>query len=84
MKKLMAGLMLVSLLWLGGGQAVLAENGEPVGGCPPSFKLHHVHGGEHWHDHIGSDYDKNGDGYLCVKHPADKHHLHVDNNVRKK
>ncbi len=84
MKRVIGGILLVSLLWLGGGQAALADHGQPVAGCAPGFELHHVHDGEHMHDHIGSDYDRNGDGYLCVKHPADKHHLHVDNNVRKK
>lgn len=83
MKKVIGGLMLVSLLWVGGGQAALATHGEPVAGCALGFALHHMHDEPHMHDHIGSDYDKNGDGYLCVKHPAGKHHLHVDNNVHK-
>lgn len=84
MKQVIAGLMLVIFLGISSSQVALAEHGEPVAGCAPGFELHHVHEGEPMHDHIGSDYDRNGDGYLCMKHPADKHHLHIDNNVRKK
>lgn len=85
MKKLLGGLIFVSLLWLGGGQTVLAEHGDPVAGCAPPFELHDVkdhdnHHGEQ-HRHIGSDTDLNLDGYLCVKHISADKHLHRDNNV---
>ena len=88
MKRLIAGLILMSMLWVGGAQAVLAEHGEPVAGCAPPFELHHVmnHDDHHMgqHRHIGSDTDRNGDGYLCVKHISADKHLHIDNNVQKK
>ena len=83
MKKLLGGLILVSLFWLGGGQAVLAlSDGRPVAGCAPPFELHHVMDHDnHHHRHIGSDTDRNGDGYLCVMHISADKHLHIDNNV---
>lgn len=87
MKKLMISLIFVILLSLSIASAVLADHGDPIAGCPPPFELHHVHDhdGEHEgdHRHIGSNKDRNGDGYICVKHISDEKHLHIDNNVRK-
>lgn len=58
-----------------------AEHGDPVGGCPPRFELHHFmeHDGEHMHRHIGVKQDLNGDGYICMKMLPNDLHLHVDN-----
>ena len=57
------------------------------GNCPPGFMLHmaHEHDEHHaGHKHVGTDADRNGDGYICVKHatPVEKVHVHIDNNVR--
>jgi hypothetical protein len=67
------------------GMAFATHKGEPVGGCPDGFELHHI--GDHDHDehphrHVGIDTDKNGDGYICVKHAGGDGsiHIHTDNN----
>jgi hypothetical protein len=61
--------------------------GEPAGGCAPGFTLemameHDDH--QHHHQHVGTDADKNGDGYICVQPvtPDGRIHVHVDNNVQ--
>ncbi len=58
-----------------------AEHGDPVGGCPRGFELHHFmeHSGQHPHRHIGLNKDINGDGWICVKHITPDLHLHIDN-----
>jgi hypothetical protein len=84
MKKLLIVLMLVLLLSITVVFVALAHEGEPINGCPnPSFELHHIEDHEHEgeHRHIGSDTDRNGDGYICVKHISPDKHLHIDNNV---
>jgi hypothetical protein len=87
MKKLLIGLMLMLLLSVIMTAVTLAHQGDPVAGCPPPFKLHHVHEHDQEHEgdhrHIGSNTDRNRDGYICVKHISDEKHLHIDNNVRK-
>lgn len=57
------------------------------GNCPPGFMLHmaHEHDEHHaGHLHAGTDADRNGDGFICVKHatPSQNVHVHIDNNVR--
>jgi hypothetical protein len=34
--------------------------------------------------HAGTDADRNGDGFICVKHatPNENIHVHIDNNVK--
>lgn len=83
MKRLFVVLVLVTLVSFNTGAAALAEDHQPVNGCPPPpFELHHIHEhDEHGHRHIGSDTDRNGDGYLCVKPLPGNKHLHIDNNV---
>ena len=86
MKRLFTGLMLVMLLSLGIVPAASTDPSELRKGCPnPSFELHHAadhdQGHEGEHRHIGSNTDRNGDGYICVKHISDDKHLHIDNNV---
>ena len=87
MKKTLLVFTLVTILvLLLAGTALAGNNGGPVGGCPDEFDLHsiadHNHE-EHEHHHIGSDVDRNGDGYLCVKHVGadESNHVHKDNNV---
>lgn len=60
-----------------------AGMGEPAGGCPPVFELHHFmeHDGDHMHQHIGVSRDLNGDGFICVNHLSETKHLHVDNRI---
>ena len=61
------------------------EHGDPVGGCPPPFEMHHAvnHNHEHSgdHHHIGTDTDKNQDGWICIKPSGknNKNHVHIDN-----
>jgi hypothetical protein len=91
MKKLTAILFLGLLLSLALVYTVYADEvGDPVGGCPDRFTLHHAaHHDEHHMDgdghhlHVGSDTDLNADGWICVKHVSSKGnvHLHVDNVV---
>jgi hypothetical protein len=57
---------------------------EPAGGCAPGFTLEMaMDHDDHHHRHVGTDSDKNGDGYICMKPatPSGKIHVHVDNNV---
>jgi hypothetical protein len=87
MKKFLFVLTLISILaLLLAGTALANHQGDPVGGCPDGFELHHIgdhdhHEGEH--HHIGNDTDRNGDGYLCMKHVGadESNHVHIDNNV---
>jgi len=76
---------LISLMLALTGTASVSASPEPLGGCPDHFELHPVmpHDDHHGHQHVGSDTDRNGDGWLCVKHvAADGHiHVHIDNNV---
>ncbi len=88
MKVIGKSLIIVILLMLLLSTTALAQDAEPVGGCPDSFHLHNAmdHGdghADHMHHHIGNDKDQNGDGYLCVKHVGKdgKNHVHIDNNV---
>jgi hypothetical protein len=30
---------------------------------------------------IGSDLDRNGDTYICIKHATEKNHVHMDNSI---
>ncbi|GIK37532.1 MAG: hypothetical protein BroJett011_13650 [Chloroflexota bacterium] len=85
MKQLFVVLMLVMVVSLSTATAAWADHGKPpIRGCPKSFDLHdiHHHNDDHEHRHIGSDADRNGDGWLCVKDLGDKH-LHIDNNKPK-
>ena len=86
MKKIVLIFILAAVLTLlVSGAALAAHQGEPVGGCPEPFELHHI--GDHEHDehahrHVGSDQDQNGDGYLCVTHVGQEGgiHVHTDNS----
>lgn len=66
--------------------AVTSASGDPVGSCPNSFQPHPVvnHDDHHGHQHVGSDTDRNGDGWICVKHVSvdGDIHVHIDNNAR--
>ena len=82
-KKLLFAILLVILLSQFAVVNVLAA-GEPIGSCAPGFTLmmamdHDVH----HHQHVGIDTDRNGDGWICMKHvtPTEKIHLHIDNNL---
>ena len=81
-KKLFFALLLVILLSQFAVVNVFAA-GEPVGSCAPGFELmmamdHDVH----HHQHVGTDADLNGDGWLCMRHltPAEEIPLHIDSN----
>ena len=82
-KKLTFALLLVVLLSQFTVPTVLAA-GEPQGSCPPFFTLEIATDHDtHHHRHVGTDADKNGDGYICMKPvtPSGKIHVHVDNNL---
>ena len=86
MKKLLTSLMLVVLLLQVFSAAVYAEPGAPIGSCPPpDFERHMAmdHDGDHMHQHVGTDTDLNGDGWICVKKVSvdSNIHVHVDNNL---
>lgn len=82
-KKLVFALMLVMLVAQFAVPTVLASD-ESAGSCPPGFMLEEVmpHN-EHHHQHVGTSADKNGDGFICMKHvtPDERIHVHVDNNL---
>jgi hypothetical protein len=82
-KKLFFALLLVILLSQFAVLNVLAAD-EPVGSCAPGFELMMAMDEDvHHHQHVGTDADLNGDGWICMKHvtPVEKIHLHVDNNL---
>ena len=82
-KKLMFALLLVVLLSQFAVPTVFAA-AEPQGSCPPAFELvMAMDHDNHHHRHVGTDTDKNGDGYICMKPvtPSGKIHVHVDNNL---
>ena len=82
-KKLIFALLLVVLLSQFAVQSVFAAV-EPSGRCAPGFTLEKaMEHDNHHHRHVGTDADKNGDGYICMKSvtPSGKIHVHVDNNL---
>lgn len=84
MIKLLA-FMIVAIVLVSGAQPIAFASDGPVGGCPGKFELHMAmdHDGEPGHQHVGTDTDRNGDGWICAKHvSADSTiHVHTDNNV---
>ena len=82
-KKLVFALMFVALVAQLAVPTVLAAS-EPAGSCPPAFTLEEtMPHEEHHHQHVGTSADKNGDGFICMKHvtPDERIHVHVDNNL---
>ena len=80
-KKLLFALLLVVLLSQFAVSTVFAA-GEPAGSCAPGFTLMMaMEHDEHHHQHVGTDTDLNGDGFICMKHVTETIHLHVDNNL---
>ena len=82
-KRLFFALLLVILLSQFAVVNVLAA-GEPIGSCARGFTLMMaMEHDEHEHQHVGTEADLNGDGWICMKHvtPDEKIHLHVDNNL---
>ena len=82
-KKLIFALLLVVLLSQFAVSTALAA-GEPTGSCAPGFTLMMaMEHDEHEHQHVGTDADFNGDGYICMKPLTTdgKIHVHVDNNL---
>ncbi len=58
--------------------------GAPTGRCAPGFTLMMaMEHDQHEHQHVGTDADVNGDGYICMQPvtPDGKIHVHVDNNL---
>ena len=83
LKKFFFALLLVILLSQFAVVNVFAA-GEPVGSCAPGFMLMMaMDHDEHHHQHVGTDADLNGDGWICMKHltPTETIHLHIDNNL---
>ena len=82
-RKLVFALTLVMLLSQFAVPAVFAA-GEPTGNCAPGFMLvTAMEHAMHEHQHVGTDADLNGDGYICMQPvtPDGKIHVHVDNNL---
>jgi len=82
-KKLVSTLMLVMLISQFAVPTVFAA-GEPTGSCAPGFTLEMAMEHDmHHHQHIGTDTDLNGDGYICMQHltPDEQIHVHIDNNL---
>lgn len=83
MKKLMFAFLLVMLLSQFAVPVALAAD-EPAGNCPTGFHLEMAMGHDaHHHQHVGTDADRNGDDWICIKHltPDEKIHLHIDNDL---
>lgn len=82
-KKLLFAFLLVVLLSQFAVSTVFAA-GEPSGSCAPGFTLMlAMEHDQHEHQHVGTDADLNGDGYICMKPVTNlgKIHVHVDNNL---
>lgn len=82
-KKFMFALILVLLLSQFAVPVAFAAD-EPAGNCAPGFTLEMaMDHDEHHHQHVGSDTDFNGDGFICMKHvtPKENIHVHVDNSL---
>lgn len=82
-KKLLFAFLLVVLLSQFAVSTVFAA-GEPTGSCAPGFTLMMaMEHDQHEHQHVGTDADLNGDGYICMKPVTTlgKIHVHVDNNL---
>jgi hypothetical protein len=82
-KKLVFALMLVMLISQFAVPVARAA-GEPTGSCAPGFTLEMAMEHDmHHHQHVGTDTDLNGDGFICMKPvtPDGKIHVHVDNNL---
>ena len=77
--------LLVALAILGSFSVSLASaESDPAGSCPDSFELHMVMPHEdHGHNHVGTETDLNGDGWLCAKVVGanEINHVHIDNNI---
>jgi hypothetical protein len=80
-KKLFFALILVILLLQFAVPVAFAAD-EPTGTCPPGYAMEMAmdHDVYH-HQHVGTDTDLNGDGFICMKHVTETIHLHVDNNL---
>ena len=81
-KKLFFAVVLAALLAVLIVPAALAD--EPAGSCPTGFTLEMAMDHDaHHHQHVGTDTDLNGDGFICMKHvtPDESIHVHVDNNL---
>lgn len=82
-KKLIFAFLLVVLLSQFAVSTVFAA-GEPAGSCASGFTLMvAMEHDEHEHQHVGTDADLNGDGYICMQPVTldGKIHVHVDNNL---
>lgn len=82
-KKLIFAFLLVVLLSQFAVSTVFAA-GEPSGSCAPGFTLMMaMEHDEHEHQHVGTDADLNGDGFICMKPVTtdSRIHVHVDNNL---
>lgn len=87
LKKVYLVFALVCVLLLATAGVVFAGSDGPVAGCPPRFELHNL--ADHMdHEHhelpAGKVLDRNGDGYVCVKHVMNNGvmmHAHTDNKV---
>ena len=84
MRRLLLITFLMFLLPMG-LTAVASAGADPAGGCPDNFGLHPAmpHDDHHGHLHAGSDADRNGDGWICIKHVSvdGSIHVHIDNNT---
>ena len=72
-------------LILGGAILPTSATAAPILACPRPFHLHSIvsHDQHHAHHLVGSQTDRNADGWICVKHVGAEGniHVHIDNNV---
>jgi len=82
-KKFIFALILIMLLSQFTVPAAFAAE-VPTGSCPPGFTIEMVMDHDmHPHQHVGTDADLNGDGFICMKPvtPEGKIHVHMDNTL---
>ncbi len=81
MRKIAAILFLVVVLTLSLPKVANAAS-TPVGGCPASFTLMTVMVCDQMmHKMVGELWDRNGDGYLCMRAATSSIHVHMDNRL---
>ena len=84
MRKMAVSLVIAIVLSLTSASATLASD-QPIGRCPDGFELHPAmeHDDEHGHQHVGTEVDRNGDRWICVKHVGvdEDIHVHIDNDA---
>ena len=69
MRRILLAMVVAALMAVMAASSAAAQEGEPIGSCPPDYNLFTV---AFVHEHVEipngePSWDPNGDGYTCVK-----------------